>query len=145
MTEEEISMFPTGKFKGIGRWVDKKGEQGKYTTAFEIIAQSENTKAQITHREFLNAEGGLLYEEHSVVTVKFLENHFIEVTIRHEEKELAGRGYRFNDSCHYDLDVGEDNHLENTYIFGGGKIELLGSATNKGNYTVWTETLFPVE
>jgi hypothetical protein len=147
MTEDLISngLFQPGKFKGIGRWVDKKGEQGEYTTAFEIVEESDNTKAQITRREFLNADGSLLYEENSIVIVKFLENHFAEVTIRNDGKELAGRGYYFNNSVHYDLDITEDNHLENTYFFSNGKIELLGSATNKGNYTVWTETLYRVE
>jgi hypothetical protein len=147
MTGDRMSrqLFQAGKFKGKGRWVDKKGDQGEYTTAFEIIEQADNTKAQITYREFLNADGSLSYEENSTVIVKLSENHFARVTIKHGEHELSGQGYWFDHSCHYDLDITEDNHLENTYFFSDGKIELLGSATNKGNYTVWMETLYRVE
>jgi hypothetical protein len=139
------TLFPNGKFTGSGEWVDKKGDRGRYTTAYEILDEADNLKAQITHREFLNGDGSLLYEENSIVTIKMSENHFAEVSIKHGEKEIAGLGYWFNQSLHYDLDVTEDNHLENTYIFSEGKIELLGSATNKGNYTVWSETLHRVE
>lgn len=160
------SRFPNGRYEGRGEWVDKKGGRGRYTTAYEIVDEADNRKTQLTHREFLNADGSRLYEEDSTVTFKVIEGPFVEVAIgfrmkktteypddRHivtttlpsEEKISVGQGDWFNDSLHYDLDVTEDNHLENTYIFSDGKIELLGSATNKGNYTVWTETLYRVE
>jgi hypothetical protein len=135
------SLFPNGKFKGSGEWVDKKGGRGKYTSAFEIIDAANHCKAQITHRQFLNADGSLLYEEYSIVTIRRSETHFAEVSIRHNENEVAGQGYWFANTLHYDLDVSQDNHLENTYVFSDDSIELLGSATNKGNYTVWTERL----
>jgi hypothetical protein len=86
-----------------------------------------------------------LYEENSKVTFIFSEDHFLEVSIQYGETTTTGHGYWFNHSCHYDMDVAEDNHLENTYFFSAGKIELLGSATNKGNLTVWTETLHRVD
>jgi hypothetical protein len=147
MTQEQISssIFQTGKFKGRGWWVDKKGDQGEYTTTFEIVEAAGNTIAQITHREFMNADGSLSYEENSTVIFRLLENHFAEVTIRYGEKEMAGRGYWFDNFCHYDMDITEDNTLENTYVINNGKIELFGSATNKGNDTVWKEMLDRVE
>lgn len=147
MTVEQISdsIFQIGKFKGRGQWVDKKGEQGQYTTAFEIVEESGNTKTQITFREFFNADGSLAYEENSTLVFTLSADHFAQVTLKHGDSQLTGWGYWFNDSVHYDLDITEDNHLENTYFFGDGKIEIFGSATNKGNFTAWTETLNRVE
>jgi hypothetical protein len=135
------SLFPNGRFKGSGEWVDKKGERGKYTSAFEIIDAADHCKEQITHREFLNADGSLLYEENSIISIKIFDNHFAEVSIRHNENEVAGQGYWFANALHYDLDVSQDTRLENTYVFSGDGIELLGSATNKDNFTVWSERL----
>jgi hypothetical protein len=138
------NLFPPGEFKGKGEWRDRKGDSGNYTSEFKIVDETDTTKVQITRRHFFNNDGSFLYEENSQVIFKFSVSPFTEVSIQYGEATTTGQGYWFNNLCHYDLDVAADNHIENTYVFSDGKIELLGSATNKGNLTVWTETLHSV-
>src|SRR5204863_2590238 len=111
-------------------------DRGEYTTKFKIVAQADNTKVQITQRHFFKDDGSFWYEENSQVNFKFSESHFAEVSIQFGEITTTGQGYWLHNLGHYDLDVAEDNHIENTYVFRDEKIALLGSATNQGNLTI---------
>ena len=137
--------FPAGHFNGRGEWCDHKGDRGDYETEFWIAEESDNTIIQTTRRHFFHNDGSFWYEENSQVIFTFSPGHFVDVAIKYGEATTTGRGYCFGGLCHFDLDVAADNHVESTYRFGDGKIELLGSATNKGNLTAWTEALRRVE
>ena len=132
--------FKNGSYKGAGVWFDSKPAEGNFTSEFTVIDEDEG-KAQITRRLFFKEDGSVLYEELSTVRFTMTRFPFFEVTINHQGKVTSGQGYLFNNLFHYKMDVSEDIDIENTYIFSDDKVELIGSSTNKGNPTVWHETL----
>lgn len=136
--------YKNGIYTGAGVWFDSKPAEGNFTSQFEVVDEGD-TKAQITKRVFFKEDGSVLYEEHSTVRFNVTRFPFFEVTISHEGKESRGQGYLFNNLFHYKMDVAEDVDIENTYIIGEDRVELIGSSTNKGNPTVWHETLNFVE
>ncbi len=144
----DIISLQTGKYTGTGIWYDQIKE-GRFTTEFEVIESEDGARAQITKRIFFNDDGSVLYEEYSEVHLHPIERNFIEVVIRSvengEQKERRGRGYIFNNFLHYDMTIAEDVSLEGTYLVQGDTVELFGSSTNRGNYTVWREQLQRVE
>jgi hypothetical protein len=137
-----------GKYAGAGIWYDQIKE-GRFTTEFEVVEQAIGAKAQITNRVFFNDDGSELYKEYSEVHFHILERNFIEVVIRSiengEPRERRGRGYIFGNFLHYDMTVAEDIDLEGTYLVEDGAVEIFGSSSNRGNYTVWQEQLQRVE
>lgn len=134
--------FTAGIFTGNGSWNDASGAEGAFTSRFELN-QHDGIWTQTTTRDFLKDDGTLLYREHSVTTFQQEENQQMTVRIESDGKSHSGIGYYFGDGCHYDMDLSQSNHLENTYLFDGSGIRLLGSATNNGKYTVWQERLDP--
>lgn len=133
-----------GKYAGAGIWYDQIKE-GRYTTEFEVIEKENGDKAQITNRVFFKDDGSELYKEYSEVHFHPIERNFIEVVIRSiengEPRERRGRGYIFGNFLHYDMTVAEDIDLEGTYLVSDGAVEIFGSSSNRGNYTVWQEQL----
>ncbi|MEW6129341.1 MAG: hypothetical protein AB1757_20035 [Acidobacteriota bacterium] len=132
--------YKNGSYKGAGVWFDSKPAAGNFTSEFTVMDEGD-TKAQITRRVFFKEDGSLLYEEHSTVRFTFTRFPFFEVTIAYEGKTTSGQGYLFNKVFHYQMDVSDDVSIENTYVFGEDRVELFGSSSNKGNPTVWHETL----
>ena len=133
--------FTVNEYAGDGSWQDSAGQRGRFTTEFKIVDEPNNTLVQITRRCFLKEDGGPLYEENSEVRFTRLEGNFVEVTIRAAGKEHDGRGYVWGNVCHYELEVDAGVQVENTYTFVDGRLELIGSSTNKGNITIWGEVL----
>jgi hypothetical protein len=133
--------FEVNQYAGDGSWEDRAGQRGRFTTEFKIIDETSNALVQITRRCFLKEDGSLLYEENSEVRFTRLEGHFVEVTIRAAGKEHVGQGHVWGNHCHYELEVDDGVQVENTYTFVDGRVELIGSSTNKGNFTIWGEVL----
>ena len=132
--------FPTGRFQGTGHWIDQTNE-GDYRAAYAIAALPEGAAEHTVDRVFLKADGSTLYEEHTTLTFTPAGRNGFRVTIRSARGEVDGSGYCFDHQCHYDADIGADNHLEWTFSIGPQTIQGLASATNKGNFTSWKETL----
>lgn len=144
----QIIPLQAGKYAGVGIWYDQI-KDGRFTTEFEVTEHENGAKAQITNRVFFNDDGSELYKEYSEVHFHILERNFIEVVIRSiengEPRERRGRGYIFGNFLHYDMTVAEDIDLEGTYLVRNGAVEIFGSSSNRGNYTVWQEQLQRVE
>ncbi len=134
-----ILPFSANHYQGQGSWIDRSGKDGQFTTEFHIVEQAPDTVVQITKRHFLNPDGTLQYEENS--QTRFVVSRFVEVTIGADGNEHTGIGYLRGNYLHYDMDLAPDVHLENTHSFNGEQVELIGSSTNKGNYTIWSEKL----
>ncbi len=132
--------YKNGSYKGAGVWFDHKPAEGNFTSEFTVVDEGD-AKAQITKRVFFKEDGSVLYEEYSTVKFTVTNFPFFAVTISHQGKETSGQGYLFNNLFHYKMDVAEDVDIENTYIFSEDRVELIGSSSNKGNPTVWHETL----
>lgn len=132
--------FPTGRFEGAGHWIDQSAD-GDYTVRYLIALTPDGSWEHTVHRVFLKADGSPLYDEHSTVTFAPAPRNCVRVTIRSAQGEVQGTGYHFDRQCHYEADIASDNHLEWTFTVGPDEIEGLASATNKGNFTSWTETL----
>jgi len=130
--------FRSGTFIGRGRWTDRKGDHGEYTCE-HLFRLEEGTVDQTTKRLFLDDAGGVLYEEHSRIRLTSSGDGFVDVVLESDGNRRIGVGYWFAGCCHYELEVGPTNHLENTYLFDGDGVRLVGSATNNGNPTIWTE------
>ena len=132
-------LFPNGTYYGEGRWMDQNAE-GAYTAQYEI-ASVEGAKVHTVKRVFLKPDGGVAYEENTTVTFLPAQRNAVTVHIHGTQGSVSGQGYAFEQSCHYEMDVAADNHLEFTFHAGNGNIDGMGSATNKGNFTSWRESL----
>ena len=132
--------FPEGRFDGTGHWINQTAE-GDYLVTYVITSLSGGESEHTVHRVFLNPDGSTLYEERSTVTFSPALRNGLRVTIRSAQGEVPGSGYWFDEQFHYEADVGPDNHFEWTFTVGTTRIEGLASATNKGNFTSWKETL----
>ena len=133
-------IFANGTYRGEGRWVDQKTE-GRYTAQYTITDGDDGAKVHQVERDFLGPDGAVAYEERSSVTFVSAAQSGVAVTIRTRQGAVSGLGYALERQCHYDLDIAADNHLEFTFHADGAGITGLGSATNKGNRTYWTESL----
>jgi hypothetical protein len=147
MSEKMIASLPfaLGKFTGAGYWHDQSGKQGRYTTTMEFRPLNDEAIEQLTRRLFFNPDDSLQYEENSVVRFTVTRTPFLEAAIKHDDIEFRGQGYCLENTLHYDIELAVDNYLENTYLISEGRIDYLGSSTNKGNLTVWKEVLRRIE
>jgi hypothetical protein len=137
-------LFQVGTYRGEGRWVDQKAE-GRYTAQYSIADGPSGSKIHTVLRNFLKPDGSVLYEENSTVTFAPTDGNRVAVSIASVPGTVSGPGYCFDHQCHYELDVTPDNHLEFTFHAGKDALEGLGSATNKGNFTSWRESLHRVD
>lgn len=132
--------FQNGDYDGKGHWIDQNAE-GDYTASYSISDGAENTKVQKTHRTFFKPDGGTLYEEDATVTFTPGERNGFKISIAFPAGSARGKGYCFGSQCHCELDVSQGVHLELTLTVSDGKIDALGSSTNRGNFTSWSETV----
>ena len=130
--------FPTGRFEGTGRWINRTAE-GDYTVTCVIARTPDGESEHTVHRVFLKPDGSPLYEEDSKLTFAPGGRNTFRVTIRSAQGEVHGSGYCFDPHCHYEAEIASDNYLEWTFTVGPEQIEGLASATNKGNFTSWQE------
>ncbi len=131
--------FPNGSFQGKGHWIDQKAA-GDYTAQYSIADGPDESKVHTVHRVFFKPDGAKAYDEHSTVTFK-PEEKGMTVRIKSERGAAEGAGYSIDNHCHYELDLSPAEHLEFTFTVHDGQVTGLGSSTNKGNFTFWTETL----
>ena len=133
-------LFTTGTYRGEGHWTDQRGE-GRYTAQYRIADGLNQTKIHEVERIFLKPDGSVASEERTRVLFEPKGRNAVWVSIHGEQGTVAGPGYSFEEQCHYDIDVAEDNHLEFTFHAHDRRMHGLGSATNKGNRTYWEELL----
>jgi hypothetical protein len=134
-------LFINGAYAGLGRWVDEKSH-GDYTVDYVISGGGKRPRVHAVKRVFLKPEGGTLYEEETTVTFeRVARSNLMKVTVAGAQGSVEGAGYWFERHCHYEIDVAEDNHLEFTFASANVKIDGVGSATNKGNFTSWQESV----
>jgi hypothetical protein len=134
------NIFVNGTYRGEGRWVDQKTE-GRYTALYTISEREGGVRVQRAERTFLRDDGGVLYEEHSQLTIVPGTRNALQVTIASGDRSVSGVGYAFDDECHYEMDLGPDNHLEFSFHKSANTLTGVGSATNKGNFCSWRERL----
>ncbi len=132
--------FENGRFEGKGHWVDQNAE-GEYTVTTTIADGAESAKVHTTKRVFLKLEGGTLYEEETTVTFTPGERGAFKVAIVFAAGTVRGKGYCLGNQCHFEVPISSTLNLECTFTLSPGKIEGLGSSTNKGNFTAWREQL----
>jgi hypothetical protein len=133
--------FQNGAFQGKGHWIDQKTE-GDYSAACTISNGLNGSSVHVVKRVFLKPDGATLYEENTTQTFEPAARNAFTITIASDKGSLQGRGYCFDKQYHYELDISANTHAEFTIVIGDGRIDGLGSSTNKGNFTSWRETLF---
>jgi hypothetical protein len=132
--------FTNGTYKGRGHWIDQKAT-GIYTAEYSIADGEGGAKVHTVHRVFFKPDGSVAYEENSTVTFQPAEKNGVTVTIATEKGSTSGSGYFFERHVHYAMQLTPDNQLEFTFTIDAERLDGLGSATNKGNFTSWTESL----
>ncbi|HVZ41426.1 MAG TPA: hypothetical protein VHI13_19250 [Candidatus Kapabacteria bacterium] len=131
--------FLPGTYRGTGIWHDRTKATGSYSVEHRYEVLPEGAVLQTTHRQFLNSDGSVQYEEHSTVLFSPEEYPFLHATVKSGGAEIGGPGYCYGNLVHYGLIISDTNALENTYQVGTDVIRLNGSATNNGKPTVWEE------
>jgi hypothetical protein len=132
--------FENGRFEGKGRWIDQSAE-GEYTVTIAIADGADSTRVHTTKRTFLTLDGGTLYEEETTVTFTPGERGAFKVAIAFAAGTVRGKGYTIGDQWHFEVPISSTLNLECTFTASPGKIEGMGSSTNKGNFTAWREQL----
>lgn len=135
-----LQMIKDGAYQGKGYWVDTTDKTGNYDTQFKIET-CDNNKVQTTLRHFYKDDGSLWYVENSVLTITEAKPGFITAEIKYEKLTSQGSGYKIGNACHFEIKVNKDIQLECTHLFYDERIEIIGSSTNKGNFTFWRELL----
>ena len=115
--------------------------EGQYTVTTTIADGPESTVVQNTKRTFLKLDGGTLYEEETTVTFTPGDRGQFKVAIAFAAGTVRGKGYGLGDQIHYEIPVSPSLTLECTFNCVDGKVEGMGSSTNKGNFTAWRESL----
>jgi hypothetical protein len=133
-------LFVNGAYQGHGRWVDQKSE-GDYTVEYLIAGGGKRPRVHTVKRVFRQPGGAVAYEENTTLTLEPAARNRMQVTITGEQGSVSGHGYWFEKQAHYELDVSTDNRLEFTFTVAAIRIDGMGSATNKGNFTSWRESL----
>jgi hypothetical protein len=132
--------FENGRFEGKGQWVDQNAE-GEYSVTTTIADGADSTRVHTTKRTFLKLDGGTLYEEETTVTFTPGERSVFKVAITFAAGTVRGKGYAMGQQCHFEVPISPSLNLECTFTVSPGKIEGLGSSSNKGNFTAWCEQL----
>ncbi len=132
--------FENGRYEGQGNWMDQNNE-GVYTVTTTVADGAEASKVHSTKRTFLKIDGGTLYEEDTTVTFTPGERNAFKIAIAFPQGTVRGKGYCIGNQCHYDVDISPSMHLEFTFTVADGKMNGLGSSSNKGNFTSWREEL----
>lgn len=132
--------FEKGRFEGKGQWIDQSAE-GQYLVTTTIADGADSTLVQSTKRTFLKLDGGTLYEEETTVTFAPGERSQFKVSIAFAAGTVHGKGYGLGNQIHYEIQISPSLLLECTFTSSDGKIEGMGSSTNKGNFTSWRESL----
>jgi hypothetical protein len=132
--------FENGRFEGRGKWIDQNAE-GEYTVSTTIADGADSTRVHTTRRVFLKLDGSILYEEETTVTFTPGDRSTFKVAIQFAAGTVRGKGYTVGDQCHFEVPISPTLSLECTFTLSPGKIEGLGSSSNKGNFTAWREQL----
>jgi hypothetical protein len=133
--------LPLGRLKGEGRWSDQK-VSGRYSVEFSIERSADGSTALSAHRVFFNPDGSPGGVEDSLTTFQPTFECFFSVSIYYKESTREGNGYCYGGQGHYGFDVDPDTRVEYTWKLGpSGEMEGMGSSTNRGNFTAWSETL----
>lgn len=140
-SETQSLPFEAGTYEGHGWWAARNGARGLFTAEYRIVARGDDEHMQFTRRVFLNDGGAAAYEEHSSLTFKPVGNGFIAISLNRAAENYVGHGYCYRNLCHCEVELDEGTRLEKTYVLSKGCMELIGSLTGKGNYTVWAESL----
>ena len=133
-------LFVNGTWQGEGRWVDQKAE-GRYAARYTITDGPEGAKVHRTERDFLKDDGSVAYEERSTLTFTSGPRNSLRVEISGDAGSVSGTGYAFDHECHYEADIAGDNRLEFSFRRNDERLHGVGSATNKGNFCSWSETV----
>jgi hypothetical protein len=132
--------FENGRFEGRGKWIDQSAE-GEYTVAIAIADGADSTRVHTTRRVFLKLDGSTLYEEETTVTYTPGDRSTFKVAITFAAGTVRGKGYTMDNQCHFEVPISPTLSLDATFTFSPGKIQGLGSSSNKGNLTAWREEL----
>ena len=132
--------FENGRFEGRGQWIDQNAE-GEYTVTTTIADGADSSKVHTTKRVFLKLDGDTLYEEETTVTFTPGERSAFRVAIAFAAGTVRGKGYSMGQQCHFEVPISPSLSLECTFTIMPGKIDGLGSSSNKGNFTAWREQL----
>jgi hypothetical protein len=132
--------FENGRFEGRGKWIDQNAE-GEYTVSTTIADGVDSARVHTTKRVFLKLDGSILYEEETTVTFTPAERSTFKVAIQFAAGTVRGKGYAMGDQCHFEVPISPTLSLECTFTLSPGKIQGLGSSSNKGNFTAWREQL----
>jgi hypothetical protein len=134
--------LPLGVLKGEGYWSDQRSS-GRYSAEFSITQAVDGSRVLTAHRVFSDSDGSPGGVEDSVTTTfQFTFACFFRVTIEYQEKTCKGTGYCYGDQAHYGFDIDADTRVEYTWtVDPSGQLDGMGSSTNRGNFTAWSETL----
>jgi hypothetical protein len=132
--------FENGRFEGRGKWIDQSAE-GEYSVTITIADGADSTRVHTTKRVFLKLDGDTLYEEETTVTFTPGDRSAFKVAIQFAAGTVRGKGYAMGNQCHFEVPVSANLSLEGTFTFTPGKIQGMGSSSNKSNLTTWREEL----
>ncbi len=133
--------LPLGILRGEGHWSDQSAS-GRYSVEFSITQAADGSRLLAAHRVFSQPDGAPGTVEDSVTTFHFTFACFFRVTVEYPDKTCRGAGYAYGNQAHYGFDVDADTRVEYTWsIDPAGQLEGMGSSTNRGNFTAWSESL----
>ncbi|HET9386587.1 MAG TPA: hypothetical protein VFO67_15730 [Gemmatimonadales bacterium] len=133
--------FTNGRFEGTGRWINQQAE-GEYTVSYNVSGNGDGATRHAVRRLFMKPDGSPPYEETTTVIVTPTTRNRIRVSIASEKGTVEGVGYCLGDQCHYEAMISSDEQLEFTFTAAASRVDGLASSTNKGNFTIWRETLY---